>query len=111
MSSKRNVPASAVREWFATLGQTDLPAPGKRGRVHAETAKAFNKAHKSVVYVQGAVKPTVTIAVPGTDKRGRNITRKVTITTAEARALLGQSGVRGRFNKATLTEAYIAANG
>lgn len=111
--SRKNVPASAVREWFAGLDPKPegIPTPGSRGRLHPDTIAAFHKANKGKVYETGseAEKPSVSFKATVLDKAGRKTTREVTITTEAARALLGhEAGRKGRFNMADLTAAYEA---
>lgn len=115
MASRKNVPASAVRAWFAEAKPEGVPAPGSRGRLHPDTIKAYNKANKGKVYetASKAELPTVTVPVVSLDKAGRKTTRQVTVTTREARELLGQvdangKATRGKFNKGTLSLALEA---
>lgn len=113
MASKKNVPAATVREWFAGLDTKPegVPAPGSRGRLHPLTIEAFHKANKGLRYetASEAEKPTITVKVPAKDKRGRNITKTMTVTTEHARAVLGhEKGKRGRFNREALAEALAA---
>lgn len=107
MASKKNVPAKAVREWFATATPEGVPAPGSRGRLHPETVKAFHKANPRLRYETGvAEKATITVKVQKVDSNGRKSMRPVTITTAEARAALGHApGKRGRISKDALSAA------
>lgn len=110
MSSRKNVPASAVREWFATAQPSDVPAPGSRGRLHPATIAAFHKANKRFRYetASEAEKPTITVPVKVL-VNGRGTTRKVTVTTEQARDILGhEAGKRGRFNKGDLALALEA---
>jgi hypothetical protein len=108
--SRKNVPASAVREWFAEAQPEGVPTPGSRGRLHPDTIAAFHKANKGKRYetASEAEKPTVTVPVKELDRIGRATTKQVTVTTAEARALLGQSGRKGRFDKGLLSLALEA---
>jgi len=111
MATRKNVPASAVRAWFATAQPEGVKAPGSRGRLHPETVAAFHKANKSMRYeaASEAQKPTITVGVKSLDKSGRATTKKVTVTTEAARDLLGhEKGKRGRFNKADLALALEA---
>lgn len=115
--SRKNVPSSEVRAW----GRDNLsavPEAGRkclgetaRGRLHPDLIAAFRKANKGKTYETGSVaeKPTVTVPVVGVDKNGRKTTRKVTLPTDEARAVLGQTGRKGRFNLSLLSEALSAA--
>lgn len=115
--SRKNVPSSEVRQW----GRDNLnlvPEAGRkclgetaRGRLHPDLIAAFRKANKGKTYTTGseAEQPTVTVPVVGVDRLGRKTTRKVTLTTAEARKVLGQEGRKGRFNKTLLSEALSAA--
>lgn len=112
--ARKNVPASAVREWFAAQPAADvegIPTPGSRGRLHPDTIAAFHKANKGMCYetASEAEKPTVTFKATVLDKAGRKTTRSVTLTTEAARALLGHpAGRKGRFNMGDLTAAYEA---
>lgn len=106
--ARKNVPASTVRSWFAEAQPEGVPAPGSRGRLHPETIEAFHKANKGLRYetASEAEKPTITVKVPAKDKRGRNITKTMTVTTEYARTLLGHDkGKRGRFNRDALVSA------
>lgn len=122
--ARKNVSASEVRMWanenIALIPEAGhLCLTGKngviRGRLHPEVIAAFRKANKGKDYITGsdAEKPTVTVKVQAQDKAGRNITRKVTLLTSEARTLLGQvdkkgKSQKGRFNEAALTAAVQA---
>ena len=111
MSSRKNVPASQVREWFTEAKPESVPAPGSRGRLHPDTIAAFHKANPRLRYetASEAQKPTITVPVVMLDKAGRKTTKPVTVTTEHARNLLGhQDGKRGRFNKSTLSLALEA---
>ena len=122
MASKKNVTASEVRAW-ARENLSSIPVAGHasvmgkdgtgervRGRLNPVVVAAFNKANKSKTYAEKVAESrTVEFTVPAQDKRGRNISRKVTITTDEARTLLGhEKGKKGRFSKSALAEAYAA---
>lgn len=119
MASRKNVPAASVRSWFAGLGeaeQASMPRPGSRGRLHPDTIAAFHKANPRMRYETGAAEAP-TIEVPGVvslDKAGRKVTKTVTLTTSEARALLGHTqgagkdSKRGRFAKGDLALALSA---
>lgn len=107
MSKAKNVSTSEVREWLSANGIT----VGKRGRLTSEQVAAFHKGNKGKRYEAGsdADKPTITVPVKVTDRIGRATTKKVTLTTAEARKVLGQpTSRRGRFNKSALAEALSA---
>lgn len=111
MSSKKNVPASAVRSWFAETSPTGVPTPGSRGRLHPDTIAAFHKANPRMKYetASEAEKPTIAVPVKTLDSLGRVQTKTVTVTTKEARNLLGHAdGKRGRFNKGDLSLALEA---
>lgn len=111
MATRKNVPASTVRNWFTTAAPADIPAPGSRGRLHPDTIAAFHKANPRMRYETGseAEKATVTVPVTGLDKNGRKYTKQVTVTTEQARAALGHpEGKRGRFNKGDLALALSA---
>lgn len=118
MSTRKNVPAARVRAWFAEANPAGVPVPGSRGRLHPDTIEAFHKANKGLRYETG-VAEAPTIEVPGVvslDKAGRKVTKTVTLTTKEARTLLGdktdagKESKRGRFSKTTLALALSAAN-
>lgn len=111
MAARKNVPASAVRAWFAEAQPEGVPTPGSRGRLHPDTIAAFHKANRGLRYetASEAEKPTVTVPVTMVDKAGRKTTRKVTITTEAAREALGHpKGRKGRFNLADLSLALEA---
>lgn len=114
MSKKKTVPAAAVRAWFAEAQPADVTVPGTRGKLAPDTIAAFHAANPTKRYVVAgdAQRRTVTIQVPATDSRGRNIKKTVTVFTDEARKLLGHdSGLRGRFSaadKARLAELVKA---
>lgn len=119
MATRKNVPAKTVRAW-AKDNLSSIPKVGHasvmgkdgtgervRGRLHPEVIAAFKKANKSMTYetASDAERPTVTVTIKATDSAGRPRSKKVTLLTTEARALLGQTGKKGRFNMAALTEA------
>ena len=119
--ARKNVPASEVRAWLnSDAGQDAIKAAhaadntfpvkvGLRGRPNPAHVDLFHKGNRGKRYESGvAEKPTITVPVKVLDKIGRSTTRKVTITTAEARDLLGQAGRKGRFNRALLSEALEA---
>lgn len=111
MATRKNVPAAAVRSWFTEAAPEGVPAPGSRGRLHKDTVAAFHKANPRMRYeaASEAEKPTITVPVTRQDKRGRNYTREVTVTTEQARAALGhEKGKRGRFDKSALSAALSA---
>jgi hypothetical protein len=114
MATRKNVPASTVRSWFAEAKPEGVPAPGSRGRLHPDTIAAFHKANPRLRYetASEAEKPTVTVpGVVSLDKAGRKVSKTVTLTTEQARAALGHpAGKRGRFSKDTLALALSAAN-
>lgn len=108
MAAKKNVSASVVREWAKA---NDLKV-GARGRLNPDAVKAFHKANKGKVYVAAsdAEKRTVTVKVQKVDSKGRKSMRPVTITTAEARKVLGhEPGKRGRISLEALSEALSKA--
>lgn len=118
MASRKNVPASAVREWAATaegskaLTEANAKFPGSRGRLDPTTLAVFHKGNPRLRYetASEAEKPTITVPVTGLDKNGRKTTRKVTLTTDAARAALGHpKGRRGRFNVADLSDVLSQA--
>lgn len=117
MASRKNVPASTVREWSATeagtkaLTEASAKFPGSRGRLDPTTLAVFHKANPRMRYetASEAEKPTVTVPVTSLDKNGRKFTKQVTLTTEAARAALGHpKGKRGRFNKNDLSLALSA---
>lgn len=111
MASRKNVPASEVRAWFAEAQPEGVPAPGSRGRLHPDTIAAFHKANPRKRYetASEAEQRTVTVPVVSLDKAGRKRTKQVTVTTDEARAVLGHpEGRRGRFPKTDLSLALSA---
>ena len=117
MSARKNVPASAVRTWYAGLDpavQATMPTPGSRGRLHPDTIAAFHKANPRSKYetASEAEKPTIEVkGVESIDKAGRKQSRTVVITTEAARGLLGHpDGKRGRFAKGDLALALSAVN-
>lgn len=107
MATRKNVPASAVRNFAASpegvkaLTEAGAKFPGSRGRIDPTTIAVFHKANPRMRYetASEAEKATITVAVTSLDKNGRKYTRKVTLTTDAARAALGHpKGKRGRFN-------------
>lgn len=117
MSNVKNVPASEIRAWGRTQetfkGQNWLN-DGARGVIPESAREAFKKAHKGRKAYEPKVAEVATVEVPGVvmlDKAGRKTTRTVTITTPEARTLLGQPTSRkGRLSKTLLGEALSARN-
>lgn len=115
MATRKNVPASQVRNWFAGLdngAREGIPAPGSRGRLHPNTIAAFHKANPRMRYetASEAEKPTITVPVVSLDKAGRKRTTQVTLTTEAARAALGHpKGKRGRFAKSDLSDVLSQA--
>lgn len=132
MSTKTNVSTATVREWakenlssipeaghFSVMGRSKedrtLLGDGSRvrGRLHPSVVEAFNKAHsksRKVYAEKVAETPTVTFQVAALDKRGRTYKKSVTITTGEARVLLGhEKGKKGRLSKDALAAAYAEA--
>lgn len=114
--ARKTVPAAAVRTW----GRANLdliPEVGHkclgdtaRGRLHPEVVSAYRKAHKGKTYETGAAEdPTVTFRGATLDSIGRKTTKEVTLTTAEARALLGhEKGRKGRLSMTLVREAWEA---
>lgn len=113
MSSRKNVSASTVRAWGRdNLDVSAFPCLGAaaRGRLHPEVVKAFNKANRGKTYTpKVAEAPTVTVPVPSKDSKGRNITRKVTMTTKAAREALGQVGEDGKSQRGRLSQSALIA--
>ena len=118
MASRKNVPASTVREWAATeagtkaLTEAGAKFPGSRGRLDPTTLAVFHKGNPRLRYetASEAEKPTITVSVTSLDKNGRKYTKKVTLTTEAARAALGHpKGKRGRFNMADLSDVLSQA--
>ena len=118
MAKRRLVPASTVREWAAStegtkaLTTADAPFPGSRGRLHPDTVKVFKRENKSLDYAEKVSEGLrVEVPVPARDKRGRNITRKVSLPADEFRDLASTLGVAkgtGRISQAA-REAVGAA--
>lgn len=120
--SRKNVSAATVRAWLnSEAGQAAIAAAhaadetvptvvGTRGRPNPAHVALFRKANKGQTYevASEAEKRTVTVPVAMLDKVGRKTTRNVTVTTDEARDLLGQSGRRGRFDRGLLSLALEA---
>lgn len=105
--ARKNVSASTVRNWAKDNGVE----VGTRGRIHPNVISAFHKANKNMRYevASDAEKRTVTVPVKVLDSLGRVQTKRVTVTTSEARDLLGhEKGRRGRFNRADLSLALEA---
>lgn len=100
--ARKNVSAATVRTWAKENG---IPV-GTRGILNPAAVEAFHKANKRSKYQpKVAEHRTVTVEVPSTDARGRNIKRKRTLTLPEARTILGAEGKRGRISKTALVEA------
>jgi hypothetical protein len=115
--ARKNIPAAEVRAW-AKDNIDSIPeeghkclGEGARGRLHPAVTEAFRKAHKGKQYTpKVAEKRTIEVPVVKVDKLGRKSTRKVTVTTEEARAALGhQPGRRGRFKMEALSKALSEA--
>lgn len=110
--SRKMVSAAEVRAWGrANINTVPEHARGAlgdtaRGRLHADLVAAFRKANKGKTYeaASDAEKRTVTVAVTALDKAGRKTTRKVTLTTEDARVALGAVGMRGRISLANLSD-------
>lgn len=101
------VAAAEVRAWAANKG---LPVKDTRGRLSTEVVEAFNKAHKSKVYRPGGPERTITVKVPTTDAKGRNITKAVKVPAADLRAAIGAEGKRGRV-PAEAAREFVIGNG
>jgi len=120
MATRKNVPASAVRDFARTdAGAAAIKAagakfPGSRGRIDPSTLTVFHKENPRLRYetASEAEKPTVEVSgVVSLDKAGRKTSRTVTLTTEQARSVLGHpAGKRGRFAKSDLALALSAAN-
>jgi len=117
MAARKNVPAAVVRDWARSesgtkaLADAGAPQVGSRGRIHADTLAVFHKENPRKRYEQAseAEKPSVTFKATVLDKAGRKTTREVTITTEQARALLGHpAGKVGRLPMDDLRAAYEA---
>lgn len=118
MASRKNVSASMVRDWLNSdegqdaLRNADVDTTvGSRGRHKPEQLAVFHKANPRLRYetASEAEQPTITVPVTTLDKAGRKRTEQRTLTTAEARAVLGHpSGKRGRFAKDDLSLALSA---
>lgn len=115
--ARKNVSAGEVREWLRSdAGQAALTNAGvktevgSRGKHNPEQVEVFHKANKGKVYeAKVAEAPTVTVPVVTIDKAGRKRTIEQTITTAEARDLLGRPrDQRGRLPRADLSLALSA---
>lgn len=118
MSSRRNVPASTVRDWASTpegakaLASADAKTPGSRGRLDPTTLAVFHKENPRLRYetASEAEKTHITVPVVTLDKNGRKTTVKRTLTTEAARAALGhEKGRRGRFNLGDLSDVLSQA--
>lgn len=117
MAARTSVTASVVRTWATANPVKDdsgeVIALGQRGRIPAPVIAAFHKANPRQRYIVAgeAQVPTVSFTIPATDSIGRNRTKRVTITTAEARAVMGhEPGRKGRFDLDALATAYVAAS-
>lgn len=117
MATRKNVPASTVRDWARTpegskaLTEAGAKFPGERGRLDPSTIAVFHKDNPSKRYetASEAEKRTVTVKVKALDKNGRATTKPITMTTEKARALLGHpAGRKGRFDMAVLALAVEA---
>jgi hypothetical protein len=118
MSKRKNVPASAVRDWSATpegtkaLTEAGAKFPGSRGRLDPTTLAVFHKENPRMRYetASEAEKPHIVVPVVILDKSGRKTTVKRTLTTEAARAALGhEKGRRGRFNLSDLSDVLSQA--
>lgn len=99
-----------MKEVSASTVRASLSLTGKRGRISKADAERFNKANKGKMhYTPQGEAEKATVVVPGVvmlDKAGRKVTKSVTITTEQARTILGDpSGKRGRLPKSTLALA------
>lgn len=117
MAGKRNVSASEVRDWLRSEdGQAALSEAGvrtevgSRGKHNPDHLAVFHKHNRGKVYEpKVAEAATVTVPVVTLDKAGRKRTVERTITTAEARDLLGRPrDQKGRLPRALLSEALSA---
>lgn len=117
MAGKRNVSASEVRDWLRSdkgqdaLAEAGVPTTvGSRGKHNPEHIALFHKHNRGKVYEpKVAEAPTVTVPVVMLDKAGRKRTKDMTVTTAEARDLLGRPrNQKGRLPKGLLSEALSA---
>lgn len=117
MAGKRNVSAGEVRDWLrseagqAALADAGVKAEvGSRGKHNPEHLAVFHKHNKGKVYEpKVAEAATVTVPVVMLDKAGRKTTRDMTVTTAEARDLLGRPrDQKGRLPRADLSLALSA---
>lgn len=100
------VNAAEVRSWAGSKG---LEVADTRGRLPFAVVDAYNKAHRSKRYAVGGPAKTISVAVPATDSRGRNITKTVAVNAAELRAGIGAEGQRGRVSAAAAVEYVIGA--
>jgi hypothetical protein len=110
MAKRRLVPASTVREWAAqpegakALTSADAPFPGSRGRLHPATVKVFKRENPRLDYAEKVSEGLrVDVKVPARDKRGRNITKSVSLSADEFRDLaqtLGVAKSTGRISQA-----------
>lgn len=118
MAGKRNVSASEVREWLRSeAGQAALTEAGvatevgSRGKHNPAHLDVFHKHNRGKVY-EPKVAESPTVTVPGVvtlDKAGRKRTEAVTLTTAEARDLLGRPrSQKGRLPMGDLALALSA---
>lgn len=116
--ARKNISAQVVRNWLVSeAGQKALKAAdvtqevGKRGRHKPEQVAVFHKNNKGLRYEPTVAEaPTVEVRYPSKDAKGRNISRKKTLTNAEARRILGQpTSTKGKIPLKRLAEALAAA--
>lgn len=113
MAGRKNVSASEVRAWGREhLDVSEHPSLSEtaRGKIGPAVIEAFHKANKGKVYEpKVAESATITVPVVMLDKAGRKTTRDMTLTTAEARDLLGRPrNQKGRLPRADLSLALSA---
>lgn len=118
MSSKRNVGAGRVREWFGTLSEAErnvtakdgtvtVLSIGKRGKLSDAVIAAFQKANKREVYSAGHVEARKITGTRENPSNGRKQTVTVTATLGEVRAWAQSEGIklgdRGRIAESVLS--------
>lgn len=118
MANRKNVSASEVRDWLRSeAGQAALTEAGvktevgTRGKHNPDHLAVFHAKNRGKVY-EPKVAEAPTVEVPGVvtlDKAGRKRTVTETVTTAEARTLLGRPlDQRGRLPMGLLADALSA---
>ena len=117
MAARKHVTAAQVREWLLSdEGQAALASEGvtqevgKRGKHNPKQLAVFHSENKRLVYEpKVAEAKTVTVPVVTLDKAGRKRTVERTLTTAEARTILGRPlDQRGRLPMGDLSLALSA---